>query len=92
MDLKRPVRTCICCRRKAEKNELLRVVKTPDGKIELDLSGKKDGRGAYVCANAECLKKLKKSKALSRAFKTEVLSGVYDEICDMAEVSFDGKK
>lgn len=78
MDKKQPVRTCVCCRRRAEKDSFLRVVKTPEGNIELDPSGKKDGRGAYVCGNEACLKRLKKSKALSRAFKTEVSEEIYD--------------
>lgn len=88
MDKKQPVRTCVCCRRTFEKNKLLRVIKTPSGEIELDFGGKKDGRGAYICGDKECLKKLKKSKALSRALKTDVPAEIYDQ----AEAAFDGEK
>jgi len=63
-----PMRQCLGCREMKPKSELLRVVKSPDGVISLDLTGKGSGRGAYVCSSNECLKRAVKSKALSRAF------------------------
>ena len=62
------MRQCLGCREMRPKNELLRVVKSPDGAISLGMTGKGPGRGAYVCRSNECLKRAMKSKALSRAF------------------------
>lgn len=74
------LRTCCVCRKKVSKSDLLRVVKTPEGKIFLDSTGKTDGRGAYICKNAECRSKLKKTKGLNRAFKGPVGEEVYEEV------------
>lgn len=71
------MRTCICCRNEFLKTQLVRVVRTPEGEFAVDKTGKANGRGAYVCKSAECIKKLKKSKALDRTFKTPVPSEVY---------------
>ena len=62
------------------KRELIRVVKSPEGEISLDFKGKKPGRGAYVCHNADCLKRAIKTKALSRAFGVPIPDGVIDEL------------
>ena len=67
-----PMRTCSGCREMKPKIELLRVVRTPEGKILIDRSGKVSGRGAYVCKNEECFNKSVKSKALSRALDAQV--------------------
>lgn len=56
------------------------MVKSPEGEISIDFSGKKPGRGAYVCHDLECFKKLRKAKALSRAFSAEVPPEVYDSL------------
>ncbi len=72
-----PMRMCIVCREEKPKREMLRVVKTAAGEISLDFSGKKAGRGAYLCDSAECVKKLRKGKYLSRAFSCEVGENVY---------------
>ena len=85
---KKPERTCIACRKKLCKNELIRIVKTPDGSIVVDKSGCADGRGTYVCKNAECIKKIRKNKLLNRAFKCEVENSVYDAL----EEAFVGKQ
>jgi len=69
---KTPLRQCLGCREMKPKNELLRVVKSSDGAISLDLTGKGPGRGAYVCRSNECLKRAVKSKALSRAFGASI--------------------
>lgn len=78
MEKKKPIRTCICCRREFAKDELTRVVRTPGGEFIVDKSGKADGRGAYICGDKECLKKLKKAKSLNRAFSQEVPLEIYD--------------
>lgn len=77
MEKNKPVRTCVCCRREFFKSELLRIVRTPSGEFIVDKSGKADGRGAYICGDKNCLKKLKKSKMLNRAFRAEVSESVY---------------
>lgn len=63
-----------------DKKALLRIVKTPEGEILLDSTGKKSGRGAYVCPDPECLKKARKSRVLERAFDTAIPAEVYDAL------------
>ena len=63
-----------------EKNELLRIVKSKEGEISVDLTGKKNGRGAYICKDEECLKKLQKSKRLERVFEVELPEEIYENI------------
>ncbi len=75
-----PMRMCTACREMKPKKELIRIVKTPENEIKLDLSGKLNGRGAYICKDIECLKKAQKSGALSRAFSCEVKSEIYDRL------------
>ena len=75
-----PQRQCVGCREMKDKKALLRIVKTPEGEILLDSTGKKSGRGAYVCPDPECLKKARKSRALERAFDTSVPPEVYDAL------------
>lgn len=75
-----PQRQCVGCREMKEKLELIRVVKSPEGEISLDFRGKKPGRGAYLCPNADCLKKARKSRALERAFASPVPSEVLDAL------------
>ena len=83
-----PMRKCTGCGEMKEKKQLVRVVKAPDetdengaviksGEISVDLTGKKPGRGAYICKSEECLAKAKKSKGLERSFKTAVPGEVY---------------
>ena len=67
------------CREMKRKQELIRIVKTPEGEIKLD-TGRLNGRGAYLCGNSDCLKKVKKSGALSRAFETAVPDEIFEEI------------
>lgn len=81
MEKKVPMRTCIACRECKPKRELIRVVKFGDV-ISLDKTGRANGRGAYVCNNAECIKKLKKTKALNRAFSCAVSEETYDRITE----------
>ena len=85
MPKKIPLRQCLGCREMKPKKELLRVVHSKEGEISLDLRGKASGRGAYVCPNTECLKKAIKSKALSRAFDTQIPQEIYDALLSMME-------
>ena len=73
-----PQRQCVGCREMKEKKALIRVVKSPEGEVSLDEKGRKPGRGAYVCPNVECLRKARKSRALERAFETQIPPEVYD--------------
>ena len=72
-----PMRTCIACREVKPKKEMLRVVRTAEGEILADPSGKLAGRGAYICGSEECMKKLNGKKLLNKAFSTEVSAAVY---------------
>jgi len=75
-----PQRQCVGCRTMRDKRDLLRIVKAPDGTISLDTTGKKSGRGAYVCHDPECLKKARKSRALERTFEVTIPDPVYDAL------------
>lgn len=81
MQNKRTVeRQCIGCRENKGKKDLIRIVKTPEGDIALDFTGRKNGRGAYLCDNYECLKKARERKALNRSFRMDVPDDIYDEL------------
>lgn len=73
-----PLRMCTGCGEMFDKRTLVRVVKSPDGEVSLDLTGKKSGRGAYVCKNSDCLKKARKKKAFERAFQMQIDEAVYN--------------
>ena len=75
---KLPLRKCLGCGEVKDKRELVRVVRSPDGEISLDLTGKKAGRGAYICPKASCLKMAKKAKRIDRAFECTVPAEVYE--------------
>jgi hypothetical protein len=75
-----PKRTCTGCRKVRNKEELLRVVRTPEGSAAVDRSGKADGRGAYICRNAECAARAKKTGALQRTLRIQVPDEVYEEL------------
>ena len=75
-----PQRQCVGCRTMRDKKELRRVVRTPEGEIVLDLTGKKSGRGAYLCLDPACLKKARKSRALERALEVSIPESVYDAL------------
>lgn len=75
-----PQRQCVGCRTMKNKKDLIRVVKSPEGEISLDFTGKKSGRGAYVCPSADCLARARKSKALERAFETTIPAEVYEAL------------
>ena len=67
-----PIRTCVACKTSGDKRNLLRVVRTPSGQIEVDRTGKTPGRGAYICASPECLRRAVKEKRLSRMLRAEI--------------------
>jgi len=75
-----PQRKCVACQQMKPKRELIRVVRTPQGEIEIDLTGKKAGRGAYLCGQASCFKLAKKAKAFERALKVPVDAAIYDRL------------
>ncbi len=75
-----PVRMCTGCKSHLPKRELVRVVKSPQGEIALDMTGKKPGRGAYVCRQVDCLKKARKTKSFERVFACQIPEEVYDRL------------
>ena len=75
-----PQRKCTGCGIKADKNSLIRVVRTSEGDIKIDTTGKMSGRGAYVCHNAACLKKAVKNKRLERNLETSIPPEVYEAL------------
>ncbi len=75
-----PMRMCLACRESKPKKEMLRVVKPKEGDVFIDYTGKAAGRGAYVCNDAECIKKLKKARLLNKAFSSEIPAEVYARI------------
>lgn len=91
MPKKIPMRQCLGCREMKPKPELLRVVRSPEGEVSLDTRGKKPGRGAYVCPNADCLKKAIKTRALSRALETEIPEEVMQRLAAELEEGKDGQ-
>ena len=85
-----PMRQCLGCREMKPKRELLRVVRSPEGEVSLDTRGKKPGRGAYVCPNADCLRRAVKSRALSRALETQIPDEVMERLAAALEAGQDG--
>ena len=77
MQKKIPQRQCMGCRERKAKREMIRVVRCTDGQVRLDFSGKLNGRGAYICPNAECLKKAQKTKSLDRSLEVPIPDQVY---------------
>ena len=80
MPKKIPMRQCAGCREMKAKNEMVRVVRSPEGAVALDFKGKANGRGAYVCPNELCLKKAIKARALERAFSAQIPAEVYEAL------------
>ncbi len=80
MAKKIPRRQCVGCGEMKNKREMMRVLKTPEDKIVLDVTGKKNGRGAYLCKSGECLSKARKNKGLERSFKMSIPNEVYDNL------------
>lgn len=80
MAKKIPVRQCIGCGEMKNKKEMMRILKTPEDEIVLDMTGKKNGRGAYLCKQRECLLKAEKNKGLERSFKMSIPNEVYESL------------
>lgn len=85
MQKKIPMRQCLGCREMKPKRELIRAVRSPEGEISLDFKGKAPGRGAYICPDAQCLRKAIKARALERAFSAPVPPEVYEKLTAQME-------
>ena len=80
------LRKCIGCNEMKDKRELVRIVRNKEGEISVDLTGKKPGRGAYICKSIDCLNKAQKAKRLERAFSTAIEAEIYDTLrSDLSE-------
>ena len=77
---KTPQRMCVGCREMKSKRELIRVVRSPEGEVSIDFTGKKSGRGAYICPNDICLNKSFKTKALQRALQVNLEGDIVTEL------------
>lgn len=75
-----PLRQCIGCGETKSKKEMIRILKTESGEIILDATGRKNGRGAYICPSADCLKKAVKTRGLDRSFKMQIPARVYETL------------
>ena len=82
-----PQRKCVGCNTSKDKKELIRVVKNAEGEISVDLTGKKNGRGAYICHSEECLAMAIKAKRLERAFECQISEEIYERL--MQEIKAD---
>ena len=80
-----PMRKCNGCGEQKPKKELVRIVKSPEGEVSLDLTSKASGRGAYICNNAECLQKARKSHRIDKAFDMAIPDSVYEQM--LVEIS-----
>lgn len=75
-----PMRMCLGCNEMMPKRSMIRVVKSPEGEVSLDLTGKKSGRGAYICKSIECFKKARKARRFEKAFSCQISDEVYDSM------------
>lgn len=82
-----PLRKCTGCGEMKPKKELIRVVKSPEGELSLDTTGRKPGRGAYVCPNIDCLRTARKAKRLEKAFSCPIPAEVYDRMEEELQTS-----
>lgn len=85
MPKKIPMRRCVGCGEVKSKKELIRVIRTPGGEICLDLTGRANGRGAYLCNNPDCLKKAQKRRSLGRSLGCEIPPEIYEELLEQME-------
>ena len=87
-----PMRMCVGCREMKEKRELIRIVRTPEGEAALDATGKRSGRGAYVCRQAECLRRAIRQKQLERQLEITLTSEITDALtAEMERLSSEGE-
>ena len=75
-----PMRQCTGCNERRQKKDLIRIIRPPEDEIVVDFTGKKNGRGAYICNSTECLQLAKKKKSLDRSLKTTIPEEVYQEL------------
>ena len=87
----KPLRMCMVCRQRAEKEDLIRIVKNKIGEINIDIEAKLQGRGGYICKKAGCIKNAQKRRALERAFSGSVNKEIYDCLLNLAEVENDNE-
>ena len=80
MPKKIPMRQCVGCGEMKEKKSLIRIIRTPEGRILLDRTGRANGRGAYICDDPACLAAARKKKSLNRAFKMQVSEEIWEEL------------
>ena len=80
MPKKIPLRMCVGCREMHEKRELIRIVKSAEGMVSIDMRGKAPGRGAYICKKSDCLERAMKSRALERALEHRIEPDVYERL------------
>ena len=90
MQKKIPQRQCMGCRERKAKRDLIRIVRGTDGEVRVDFGGKMNGRGAYICPNPECLKKVQKSKALDRSLEVTIPAEVYERLVREMEGNANG--
>ena len=82
MPKKIPQRMCLGCREHKDKKELVRVVRSPEGEVSVDLTGRKNGRGAYICRSIECFEKARKGRKLEKSFSCKIDESVYEVMAD----------
>lgn len=75
-----PMRQCTGCNERKEKKSLIRIIRTPEDEIAVDFTGKKNGRGAYICRSGECLEKAIRNHGIERSLKTGILPEIYDSL------------
>ena len=80
---KTPQRSCVACRQKGDKGDLLRIVRSPEGSVALDRGGRAPGRGAYICHSARCLEAALTSNKLARALRVDLTEQDCDDLCRM---------
>ena len=80
MPKKIPMRMCVACREMRPKKELIRIVRTPEGGVTLDRTGRANGRGAYLCDSVDCLSRAVKTRALERALETRIDESIFDSL------------
>ena len=90
MPKKIPMRMCVACRQMRQKKELVRIVRTPEGPVVRDSTGRLNGRGAYLCASLDCLNKAVKTRALERALEARIEPALIDELKEAFSVGSAG--
>ncbi len=87
-----PLRKCVACNEHRPKKELIRIVKTKEGIVEMDLTGRLNGRGAYICPDMECLENAIKSKKISRSLELDIENDVYEKLRETLREEIDKRE